>query len=68
MTIAEWTADFFAPRAEPASLFGNDVAHLPEQLLRLPTTKIDLAAIARVRRAAKRAHAEWFTQTFGEQP
>lgn len=34
------TEDFFQPRCEPASLFGNDVKHMPEPATILPDAKI----------------------------
>ncbi len=34
-----WTDDFFQPRAEPSSLFGNDVGHLPERRTALSAEK-----------------------------
>lgn len=62
--IDPWTSNYFAPQAEQATLYANDVSHLPEA----PTPLIEakLTERVQVRKAAMRSHAEWFATTFGK--
>ena len=72
MTHDDATADYFQPRCEPGSLFGNEVEHLPEPAVRMPAGKIvvepgpELAELVKRRRISKRNHAEWAHLTFGD--